>query len=245
MKFPKYEKIRNKRQRDFETRMLSLATPRPKNRFFVLLNAPFTLWFLSAVVLGFSSLYYTAYKQCRADAAKVRDDYSIYAPELMNRQIAFAISLGSAKSIADVNRLMKIIPRDAVQAKDKDLSQIFKLKEEASLRIIFPPIRESELLAKAKNHKGFDKFIDLYNGQPSMSLSDRDLPNLMKFNNDFMPATLMEGLQRIFLILPACGPGTVASILIGEDSPEVAYAVPFVPFVEKLTGKNVSSSVKE
>lgn len=222
--------------------MLSLAMQKPKSRFVAIINAPFTLWFLSAVVLGFVSLYYTAYKQCRLDAAKARDEYSLYAPELVNRQISFAISLGTAKSIADVDRLMKVIPVDAVQAKDKNLSQIFRLKEEASLRIIFPPMQDSDLLTKAKSNKGYNRFIDLYNGQPSMELSNRDLPELLKFNNDFMPATLMEGFQRIFLIVPACGPSTVASILMGEDSPEVAYAVPFVPFVEKLTGKNLSGS---
>jgi hypothetical protein len=76
MGLPRFEKLRNRRQREFESKLLTLATPKPKNRFLTFINAPFTLWFLSAVVLGFGSVYFTAYKQCIIDGTKLSEDYT-------------------------------------------------------------------------------------------------------------------------------------------------------------------------
>jgi hypothetical protein len=105
MSLPRFEKIRNQRQREFESKLLTLATPKPKNRFLTFINAPFTLWFLSAIVLGFGGLYYTAYRQCVVDATKIGEDYSLYRTELINRQISLAIAIASAKKFADIETL--------------------------------------------------------------------------------------------------------------------------------------------
>ena len=78
----RFEKLRNRRQREFESKLLTLATPKPKNRFLAFINAPFTLWLLSAVVLGFGSVYYTAYKQCIMDGTKLSEDYMLYRTEM-------------------------------------------------------------------------------------------------------------------------------------------------------------------
>jgi hypothetical protein len=137
MRLSRFEKFRNKRQHNFEVRLLTQTTLKPTSRFIRIINAPFTIWLMSALVLGFGSLYYATYKQCVIDATKLGQDYSLYRAELVHRQVSLGLALYKAKTSADILKLQSRIPADVVELKDKRLSQIVAAVRGYSIQIKF------------------------------------------------------------------------------------------------------------
>jgi hypothetical protein len=228
MRLPRLEKLRNKRQREFESKLLTLATPKPKNRFLSIINAPFTLWLLSATVLGFGSIYYTAYKQCIVDGTKISENYSMYRLELLNRQISLAIAIGSAKTFAEIFKLQNLIPDDAVKLKDKRLAEIADLFERSSTQIEFVYTTDAADFAELKKDPNFDRFFTVFEalGTPN-DLSEKDFPALKRFAQRAVHPLMMQAFEGLHFVEPSCGPRTIVSILKGDVSPAIARAFSF------------------
>lgn len=227
MGLPRFEKLRNRRQREFESKLLTLATPKPQNRFLAFLNAPFTLWLLSAVVLGFGSVYYTAYKQCITDGTKISEDYMLYRTELLNRQISLAIAIPSAKTLADVYKFRKLIPDDAVKLKDKKLAEIAELLELSSTRIDFVINRDAAEFEELKKDPNFDKFFPVFEAAPLDDVKDNDFTALKRFAERAVSPLMMQAFGGVHFAEPSCGPSTIMSLLKGVVAPPIARAYSF------------------
>lgn len=228
MRLPRFEKIRNQRQREFESALLKLAAPKPKNRFLAIINAPFTLWFLSAIVLGFGGVYYTTYKQCIVDATKISEDYLLHRVELIHRQISFAIAVESAKTLADVDKLQRLIPDDAERFKDKRLIEIENLLEGLSIQIEFGQTTDATEFAELKKEPNFGRFFALFEGTPpTVMLDDKDFPALKRFAQRAIPALQMQLIGGLPHVEPSCGPSTILSILRGAIFPPIVRAFSF------------------
>jgi hypothetical protein len=227
MRLPRFEKLRNRRQREFESKLLTLATPKPKSRFLAFINAPFTLWFLSAVVLGFGSIYYTAYKQCIADGTKISEDYSLYRTEMINRQISLAIAIKSAKTLADVYKVQQSIPDDAVKLKDKKLAEIREVLEQSSTRIEFVVNRDAPDFVELQKDPNFDKFFPVFEAAPQDEVTEKDFPALKRFAERAVSPLMMQAFGGIHFAEPSCGPSTIMSLLQGAVAPPISRAYSF------------------
>jgi hypothetical protein len=226
MGLPRFEKLRNRRQREFESKLLSLATPKPRNRFLAVINAPFTLWFLSAVVLGFGSVYYTTYKQCVVDATKISDDYSLYRTELIHRQISLAHTIKSAKTLAEVYKAQQSIPDDAVKLKDKKLLEVREALGQSSARIEFVVNREDPDFVELKKDPNFDRFFPVFEAAPD-EVTERDFLALKRFAERAVSPLMMQAFGGINFAEPSCGPSTIISLLRGAIAPPIARAYAF------------------
>jgi hypothetical protein len=227
MVLPRFEKLRNRRQREFESKLLTLATPKPKNRLLTFINAPFTLWFLSAVVLGFGSVYYTAYKQCIIDGTKLSEDYMLYRTEMVNRQISLAYVITSAKTLADIYRYRESIPDDVVKLKDKKLVEIVELLEQLSTRIEFVINQDAPDYIELKKNPNFNKFSLIIEASRYDDVTEKDLPALKRLADRAGRALIMQAFGGIHFVEPSCGPSTIWSILRGTVAPPIARAYSF------------------
>ena len=210
-----FEKLRNRRQREFESKLLTLATPKPKNRFLAFINAPFTLWLLSAVVLGFGSVYYTAYKQCIMDGTKLSEDYMLYRTEMIHRQISLANAITSAKTLADIYKYRESIPDDAVKLKDKKLVEIVEFLEQLSTRIEFMINQDAPDYIELKKDLNFNKFSLIIEASRYDDVTEKDLPALKRLADRAARALIMQAFGGIHFAEPSCGPSTIWSILRG------------------------------
>jgi hypothetical protein len=227
MGLPRFEKLRNRRQREFESKLLTLATPEPKNRFLAFINAPFTLWLLSAVVLGFGGIYYTAYKQCIMDGAKLSEDYMLYRTEMIHRQISLANVITSAKTLADIYKYRESIPDDAVKLKDKKLVEIVEFLEQLSTRIEFMINQDAPDYIELKKDPNFNKFGLIIEASRYDDVTEKDLPALKRLADRAARALIMQAFGGIHFAEPSCGPSTIWSILRGTVALPIARAYSF------------------
>ena len=58
------EVLRQKRERQFQARVLAAVEKPKRNRFLAIINAPIVLWLLSAATLSFVPLLYQTRQQC-------------------------------------------------------------------------------------------------------------------------------------------------------------------------------------
>jgi hypothetical protein len=227
MRLPRFEKFRNQRQREFEAKLLTLATPKPKSRFLAFINAPLFIWFLSAVVLGFASIYYTTYKQCIVDGTKLSEDYMLYRTEMIHRQISLANAITSAKTLADVYKYRESIPDDAVKLKDKKLVEIVEFLEQLSTRIEFMINQDAPDYIELKKDPHFDKFSLIIEASRYDDVTEKDLPALKRLADRAARALIMQAFGGLHFAEPSCGPSTIWSILRGTVAPPIARAYSF------------------
>lgn len=227
MKMPRFEKLRNQRQRAFESKLLAALSPKPKSRLLAIINAPFTLWFLSAVVLGFAGVYYTTYKQCILDGTKLSEEYMLYRTELLHRQISFAEFIQSAKTLADVYKYRESLPDDAVKLRDKKLSDISGYLEQTSVRIEFVLNQNAPDFAALMKDPNFDRFFPVFEASRYDDLTEKDFPALKRFADRAAKAIMMQAWGGVRFAEPSCGPRTMFSLLQGAVAPPIARAYSF------------------
>jgi hypothetical protein len=100
------------RQRDNFRRRLE---PQPKgpertNIIIRVLNSPFVLWLMSAMLLTVGGAYFTGSQKCEADAGRLITSYYKQQIELMRRLEYISAGVARAKSIEDIRRVIETQP---------------------------------------------------------------------------------------------------------------------------------------
>jgi hypothetical protein len=95
-RMPRYEKIRNQRDRAFKKR--SIAPKR--NIVLAIINSAFFLWFLSAVLLTVGGGYITNHQQCMRDADALIERRHTISQELNGRENALLSELEAATTLS-------------------------------------------------------------------------------------------------------------------------------------------------
>jgi hypothetical protein len=89
----KYEKIRNKRERTFQNKLL--AVPK-RSRIGIVINSAFFIWCISALFLTLGGGYVTNHQQCMREADQLIERKKLVSQEGAGRRLAFSIALESA-----------------------------------------------------------------------------------------------------------------------------------------------------
>jgi hypothetical protein len=97
---------------------LSPQTPRP-HLLIRCLNAPFTLWLLSAIVLTVGGAYFSGHQKCEADTEKIITNYYKLQIELMERLEHIQAGVASAKSLQDINDTLQTQPNVYIELKER------------------------------------------------------------------------------------------------------------------------------
>jgi hypothetical protein len=109
------EVLRRKREREFQARMLaSIEKPKP-NRLLTLINAPISLWLLSAIALSFGAAVYQTRNQC-SDKSEALIANQFRTRNEIDRRIYYfkeaVLSTKSPKQLQDILRKRKSIYAD-------------------------------------------------------------------------------------------------------------------------------------
>jgi len=94
---PKYEMLRNKRERAFQELLLTSAPKR--NVGLAIINSGFFIWFLSAVLLTVGGGYVTNHQQCMREADQLIERRNLISQEMFGRQLAFSVTLENATTL--------------------------------------------------------------------------------------------------------------------------------------------------
>jgi hypothetical protein len=100
------------RQRLNFRRRLDPASKQPEKSHVAvrILNSPFTIWLLSAVLLTVGSAYVTGYQKCEADAGRLITNYYKDQIELMRRLQYIRSRVARASNVEEVRRIIETQP---------------------------------------------------------------------------------------------------------------------------------------
>jgi hypothetical protein len=96
-RMPKYEKLRNKRERT--SQRLSLANAPKRNIILAIINSAFFIWCISALFLTLGGGYVTNHQQCMREADQIIERRKVVSQEMFGRQLAFSTALENATTL--------------------------------------------------------------------------------------------------------------------------------------------------
>jgi len=105
------EVVRQKREREFQARVLAAVEKPKRNRFLAIINAPIFLWLISAIARSFGSMVYQARQQCVQESGALIMSQLRTQSEINERVSYFkqaVLSAKTAKQLQDTLRKRKV-----------------------------------------------------------------------------------------------------------------------------------------
>ncbi len=230
-----------KDDKEFQRRVLSsLEKPSP-SLVLKIVNAPFFLWLLTAVVFTLGVGYYNAFRTCIDDGEKISAKYAAISNELAYRWQELSIYIArDATSIADIKKYLDT--QNVFQASDlktKTVPELMNERYAARTRVDFYRALANPPGTDLLELPGSDKFaiIFVYWVVPA-TITDADLEELKIFSLLADTAFLNESRQESRTVYePYCGIATILqlamgkrpSILRGFDGDLYGKKVPYPP----------------
>jgi hypothetical protein len=208
--------LRHERERAFQASILAALEKPKENKFWALLNKPFTLWLLSLILLTVGGSYISAYRQCQQDAYAQIEQFQKLRRELLERENHIRQIVNGNSTIAAMRDQLAQPYFHDPEYKDYSLKTIKDAYDQYSKqRIIdFNDIRHwRDVTAETM------KFSDVENGQISTAITDDDIPALRHFVS--LPQVVLLVGQMDFSpvrYIPACRPSAIYQHTVGAPA---------------------------
>jgi hypothetical protein len=218
------EFLRQKREREFQARMLA-ATEKPRaSRILRIVNAPFFLWFLSATFITVGGAYFTTRQQCVAEAEKIADQYEKLGVEIERRETYIFHTLETHNTAASMRAALSQIREHYSDFHSRPLFELIEQRDKLLERIDTSPFEQTKrendaFLAnfreKLSNAGGrVDIFEPIFRGESPTELQDVDIEALRLYAKA-AELHLRGSFSNMFKIAePACSFLTVTDIAI-------------------------------
>lgn len=225
------DRVREKRDRKFQTRILAALEKKPRTiRWLVLLNTPIAIWLLSVIFITLGGGYFTAYRQCIDDGRVISRTYSTYKYEIFYRQDAIVKAISQAKTMADLRKALKERIYFNSDLKES-IPELLSTYRAAYLRIDRSAVDQSAE-RKLSASPLSARFTTVFLGSVPDTFTDSDLPSLKLFATLVSYANFLTFLNSLRTIYETrCTPRNVVRIALGE-SPILLQAIQ-TTFVER------------
>ena len=215
MPMPFHEQLRNKRDLEFQARVLA-AVEKPKpNPLWEFVNKPAILWLMSALFLTAGGAYLTNHQQCMRDADRLIDNYNDIASEIRFRRDKLADLIQKATSAGEVHAIAGNIPYLHASLKDTKLVELTGGFRRLWIRTHgdrapFPP---DATFRRFGQDRFFATFLD---GSIPSKLTDKDLKPFQDFTRRIRRGWQAEANEVVGpTLVPNCSVTNTASIIFG------------------------------
>jgi hypothetical protein len=218
------DSLRHKRERAFQASVLAALEKPKENRVWAFLNKPFTLWFLSLILLTVGGSYFSAYRQCQQDAYTQIDQFQKLRRELLERESHIRQIINGYSTIAAMREQLSLPYFFYPEYKDYPLGTIRDAYSRYSQRIInFKDFRHWRDLTPETA-----KFSDVENAQISGAVTDDDIPALQRFVRLPLAALLVSSMDfSPFLFAPACRPSALYQRAIKGEPARIVQSIDY------------------
>jgi hypothetical protein len=229
---PKYEKIRNERDRASQKRLL---TPK-RNTVLAVINSAFFIWCISAALLTVGGGYVTNHQQCMREADQIIERRNLFSQELSSRRLAFSTALENATVLQKLpygpTTAGSIVPEFSKKSYLDVLMESLSVgRRVAYEELPDPSIRNAQLAWSEFNHQQADGLFDEVQKplndnptkiDPAFELRSRKLYS--QLFNDF------ESFQHdidtyAYYFEPDCTPLKTLGVALGYKPPIVLASV--------------------
>ena len=227
MRLSRDSRLREKREREFQTRVLAALETLARPRRVGILNRPFVLWMLSAVILSFGGWAYGAYHQCITEARAISAIYAMYGYEIFYRQDEILQNVNDATTVSGLRKALQKKTYFNSDLKDKPIAELLPIYREAYLRIDRSAL-DSTAERAMMSSSGFARFNVVFDGHVPSDMKDTELSDLKQFALFFSLAHLTDFVQRVGAVYDyVCTPHTIWRIALGGSPVLVRVRVGF------------------
>ena len=104
------EFLRERREREFQAKVLDALDKQKNNRFLSIINSAAFLWFLSALFVTAGGSYYTKYQECARQADETIDKFQHLNEELYIRRKAIFQAISDGANMDAIRTSIKDLP---------------------------------------------------------------------------------------------------------------------------------------
>lgn len=171
---------RDRRDSDFQARVLAVLERPKKSRVLAVINSAFFLWIMTALFLTIGGSYYTAYHKCLQDAENISGQYPALSKELLERRAFIKEAISSAETVAQLREKFKSIPYLSFDLKERSTHALTVSISRLRRRIdILDPTDSLAQVAKQEGPFTSDEMLnDASDGEIPYGASDDQLPKI-------------------------------------------------------------------
>jgi hypothetical protein len=218
MALSKQDEIRNRREREFQTRLLAAAEkPAAPDRSSVwkALNSPIVIWLLSAALITTVGSYITTQQQCLREADRLIEQYDKLLTEMKLRTDHVALSVTSAKTPNDLQSQLANVPTGYSDLKAKSIIDL-----SSELQRIIRRVSNRQELPREIDAGSYR--VDFYQLHPLLTERDLTPESFGKLRDDFkLKANAYGSFNRPFLhgLVSSCGFTSTFGLIYDPNAP--------------------------
>ncbi len=177
-----------------------------RDRLFAVINSPFVIWLLSAVLLASLGFHFTTSQQCYREADRTREQLERLDSEIETRRTHIAQAAALATSRADLRRSVSSFSYTYLEYKDKSGRELWRELQRAR-SLIFGTIPARWQDPSKPQMPDIDTqtrgvFDQLLLGYLSPKLKEEDLPSLKAY---IVYLISRDDFERYDVLTPRCG----------------------------------------
>lgn len=210
--------LAQKRQREFEQRVMAAVEKPKESRLWALLNKPFTLWILSLFLISVFGSYISAYQQCRKDAEDEIERATKISRELFQRETTIQKIILTKSNVNEMTQ--ELAKPDSYYPEFSGLQIEALLETYASFLNRVLDLKSTPV---TKEEERFLQFYSVSMGYIPANLTDKDIPALREYASKMLAKTWPIPLPG-FGVSPfeaACGPTNLYDRLLKGNSARI------------------------
>lgn len=222
------EWLRQKHEREFQTRLLKALEKPKRHWFFRLVNSPSFLWLATALLITLGGAYLTNYQQCDREASAIADSYSRLKTEINGRIEYIQGIFKDAKTLAEIREaLSKPFPWKYAEFRDKTLFELQELRRRAARRSKQRP-GSLDPGSDFRTNAAFRKFRKIFEGTIEPTINESDLPNFKTFVSEARKyeRSYFGGIDY-FALTADCTPRTTIAYAFAPNTTKIIRSVDF------------------
>jgi hypothetical protein len=225
------EFLRERRERDFQAKVLGALDKPESNRFVTIINSAAFLWFLSALFITAGGSYLTKYQECARQADEIAGKFQRINEELYIRRKAIFQVISDSSSMDAIRSGIKDLPSIYVELKPRTIADLDEEFRKLNARIDHSPL--GELFARFRVSDTtvtpiqMKTFGAIALGIVAKSWPETSLDNLKYFAHHYQVSFERGYLAvRYTEFFPSCSFGTVTKLMLSTSKPDVVQGVP-------------------
>jgi len=219
MRLPPHERLRLKREREFQSRMLASLQTNRRSAVTVVVNSPLFLWLLSIVFVTIGTIYFNVQQQCLRDGRQISDTYKRLSTEVRTRKWAIYRIVLEARSMQEVRTKLRDLPWSYSELRPRSLWELDTEMHKILYSNVAGPVREEFSVARPGDIYGAASLEPIWDGQVDPTLTDKDLKQLKEFVRAHSIQWMKEvTLGQMGFLEPWCTPARIVGLAIGTEN---------------------------
>jgi hypothetical protein len=221
------EFLRQRREREFQQSVLKALEKPKQSRILKVINSPFFLWLLSALLLTLGGAYFAEYQQCNRDSAQIIDLFYRLTTELELRQKSIADAFAASNNFEELRTALKTHDYIYSDLRERTARDLVRQKRQLSRRISFDRAHSAAInIINSRfsvSPREITQFGGAIYGEIPSDVQASDFAAVKSYASRILKLeNLRSSTDSVTRLSENCTPRTVVSLIFWPTAPIVA-----------------------